>query len=195
VDFITKEHIHLPTKPSLKQEVIDFKEPSDVINEIDFIEFKQKWSLVQTSITNKQKKETLEDLIRFMFNSITGLQVRHMNVRTATEEIDIMVSNESKSMFWSRLGNPIFVECKNWSEKIEAKHLRDFIGKLKAQNVTTGFFISKMGVTKGFEALIRESKQEGVGIITLTGNDLEEIAQGKNPTNKIQEIFYKNYTI
>lgn len=58
----------------------------------------------------------------------------------------------------------------------------------------TGFVITTTKFTKGCKQMIREYKKEGKSIILLDTDDLEEMAQGANPTDRIREKFYKNYT-
>ena len=193
--FTFKELLNFLNYPLSKSKFdgMDILKRSKIRQEINFKEFSEIWCAVKKARTKKQKKESLETLAAFLFNSIKGLQVKHKNVRAAAEEIDLIVANESSLPFWHNLGNPFFVECKNWSKKVEPKDLRDFKGKLESHGIKTGFLISLMGFTKGCKKIVRETKQKGLCIICLVGEDLEEIAKGVNPTDKIKEKFYENY--
>lgn len=145
--------------------------------------------------TNDEKKKTLEKLATFLFSSIDKSISVLPNVRTSTEEIDLLLKNESTAPFWQRLGSPIFVECKNWSTPVGTNVLRDFKGKMETQGIRNGILISVAGITgdswRGAKAYLKEQKMIGYFIILLDQKDLEEIALGRlSPAEKISEKYY-----
>ena len=72
------------------------------------------WNRVRTETDPNEKGRALEDMVAHIFQSIPGFVVEQ-RVRTATEELDIFVRNESADDFWRRLGPYFVIECKNWS--------------------------------------------------------------------------------
>lgn len=69
-----------------------------------------------------------------------------------------------------------------------------FKDKLETQGVKVGILIAVKGITgtkkKDAVLKIREYKQRGFRIVLLTGEDIEDICDGVNPTDKLQEKYY-----
>lgn len=150
--------------------------------------------------TNKEKKETLETLAGFIFSSIDKNISVLPNVRTTTEEIDLLLRNESSTLFWQRLGSPVLVECKNWSTPVGINVLRDFKGKMETQGTRYGILISMAGITgniwRGAVTYLKEQRMIGYFIIILDRKDLEDIASRvATPAEKISEKYYWLFTI
>jgi len=151
-----------------------------------------------TAETNKEKKDSLEKVGVLLVKMIEGLDVIKVNVNTETEEIDIIVKNESRDSFWQRLPTPFLIECKNWSKPVGAKEIRDFDGKMN--EITFRIMISTNGVTgknerKDARGVIRDARIRGRHIIVLDKEDLKDIASGGHPAEKINEKFYEIYKL
>ena len=148
--------------------------------------------------TNKEKKDSLEKVGVLLIKMIEGLDVLETNVNTETEEIDILVKNESEDPFWQRLPTPFLVECKNWSKPVGAKEIRDFDGKM--DEITFRIMISIDGVTgkserKAAKGVIRDARIKGRHIIVLDKEDLKDVASGMHPAEKINAKFYEIYKL
>jgi hypothetical protein len=148
--------------------------------------------------TNDEKKKNLEALGAMLIEMIEGLKVMGKDVRTETEEIDLMVINESEHRFWRRLSNPFLVECKNWSKPVGASEIRSFDGKKK--NIRFRIMIAINGITGKGEredarGVIRDLCNEGRHIVVLDKKDLEDIAKGTHPTDKISAKYYELYEL
>jgi len=148
--------------------------------------------------TNKDKGESLEGLAQILIDMIEGLDVIEKNVNTETEEIDLLVKNESPLPFWMRLPNPFLVECKNWSKPVGAKEIRDFKGKM--DEISFRIMIAINGVTgKGerdaAKGVIRDARKQKNHIVILDKEDLGDIAKGMHPAEKINEKFYELYRL
>ena len=115
--------------------------------EIDFGELKKHWNDVKNAKTNKEKKDTLEGLAEFLFNSIERIEVIAKDARTSAEEIDLILKNESDDSFWRQLGTPLLVECKNWSRKIGTDEVIIFKDKLDTAGTRVGILIAIKGIT------------------------------------------------
>ena len=76
--------------------------------------------------------------------SIPGFERVSTKLRTESEEIDIVIPNESSEPLWQRQGDYILGECKHWSKKVDPKEFSHFFVKLKRRNGRSklGFFIS-----------------------------------------------------
>ena len=75
----------------------------------------------------------LEGLLAFMFGQVKGLRVVETNLRTATEEIDIVLQTDREvDAPWYQDGVPfVLVESKNWSSTVGSAELSTFITKVQ----------------------------------------------------------------
>ena len=182
----------IKTKESEETLQIPFRPP---LPSFDFRTFRVLLDKVYNAKTNEAKKESLEKLTSFLFNNIDkGISVL-ANIRTTTEEIDLLLKNESSEVFWQRLNSPILVECKNWSRPVGTKTLRDFVGKMETQGVKAGIFVSKSRISRNSRFILKEQRSKGRYIVLLDGSDLKEIANGKSPIEKIREKYYSLFAI
>ena len=149
---------------------------------------------VKNARTNVAKKRSLEDLAEYLLNGIKGLEVISRNPRGPSEEVDLIVANESKNEFFRRLGNPLLVECRHRRKPATSKDIRDFSGKMRSMAIKTGFLFSLKGITGDkydAQSALRDAKKEGKDIIVLDTNDLLRISQGESPIAVIRNAFYR----
>ena len=109
-----------------------------------------------------------------------------------------MVKNESSDTFWQRFETPFLVECKNWSKPVGAREIRDFDGKMR--EIRFRILISVNGITGKKErddakGVIRDARKEGRIIVVLDKNDLEDIAKGMHPAEKINAKYYEVFKL
>src|SRR5437870_5007521 len=69
-----------------------------------------------------EKGKALEDLLAALLASIEGFIVIGRDSNTATEEIDIVIRNQSREGAWQKESPIILVECKNWHAKRVGKN-------------------------------------------------------------------------
>jgi hypothetical protein len=165
----------------------------------DYSWFKMSLERVLSAKTKDEKKKSFENLANFMLGSIDPSISVWQNVLTATEEIDLLLKNEANDPFWLRLGSPILVECKYWKKPIGTSVLRDFKGKLDSHGIKTGILLAYSGITgnewRAAKLYLKELKASGYHIIYLDKDDLDEIAKGATPSQKIIEKYYWLFTI
>jgi hypothetical protein len=150
--------------------------------------------LVNSASSNIAKKESLEDLSKYLLNGIKGLKVIQRDYRGPSEELDILVANESSDAPLKSMGNPIAVECRHRRKPASSKDIRDFWGKLTAVGLKGGILISLKGVTGDrYDAIgvIRDARKSGVLIVLITLEDLSQVADGKKPLEIIRDCFYR----
>jgi hypothetical protein len=146
-----------------------------------FIEFKADvWAeglrLVETASTNKEKKDSLENFAELLLNTISGLRLVKKNAELAAEEIDLLAANN----WMAGWGDPILVECKNWTKPVGSVEIVSFRHKLKSNQCRTGILIAKNGVTGTITSdgtlLIREALQvDGIRLVLLSLDDLKAV--------------------
>jgi len=151
--------------------------------------------LVKNASSNIAKKNTLENLAAYLFNSLEGFSVIKRNYRGPSEEIDLLVANESNDVFSASLGTPLVVECRHRKTPASSKDIRDFKGKLEDAGLKSGILITLKGVAGDrydAVAVIREARKAGMSIVVVSMNDLISIGEGKDPIETIKECFYRH---
>jgi hypothetical protein len=77
--------------------------------------------MVKNASSNVSKKNTLESLAEYLFNNLKGFKVLEKDYRGPSEEIDLLVANESQDPVFRDIGNPIAVECRHRKNQQAAK--------------------------------------------------------------------------
>jgi hypothetical protein len=137
-----------------------------------------------------EKGKSLEDLVCQLFMTIPGFSVsdRGDRVRTATEEIDVVVTNNSDDPRFKREGAIILVECKNWSGKKRCgkNELGAFERKVENRNdrCSLGFFVSWNGFAVTFEREQLRGSRERILIVPLTGTDIRAAVANNSITTR-----------
>lgn len=141
----------------------------------------------EAATTNDSKGKSFEALAHYLFSSVPSLICKYSNLSTRSSEIDIVIEyNPSNGVLplFEELGRYCFVECKNWSKPVGAKHIRDFIGKLDKCKVKLGVIFAKNGVTgehSGLDA-IREVHsafdRNGPIVLVFSLEDVRTIEDG-----------------
>lgn len=128
---------------------------------------------VTTARTADEKGRTLEELCSRLFLSVAGLTVTG-RIRTATEEIDITVLNDSQEPRLRREGAVILAECKNWTGQCGKNEFVIFKEKLenRSRRSTIGFLISWNGFADTItKEMLRGSREETL-VVPLSGDDI-----------------------
>lgn len=134
-----------------------------------------------------EKGIQLELFMNQLFTSIEGLEIHEMRKKLKGEEIDIILKNQVNSTFWAALSSPfIFVECKNWSNKVTPTELRDFIVKIRNHRMMTKIeiIISVNGFTQGVYDQLK-NEYEFI-ILLISGAEIEKVL--KNPHEMSKEL-------
>lgn len=150
------------------------------------------------------KGKLLEDVIKEIIELVPGLRVVGSRVTNEIQEIDIVVRNFNKTNVWADFESVFFVECKNWFKKKKpgADKIRDFKGKLENKNIKTGIFVAPNGISEGKgDSKIRGTNGQidkyfhnGTKIVLLEDEDIYEILNCEEVTDKINEKFIELYS-
>jgi hypothetical protein len=128
------------------------------------------------------KGAALESLMAALFEQVPGFAVWERDVRTETEEIDLILLNDSQDPVYSRDGPLVLVECKNWTTKPGRPDFSVLEGKIRNRHnrCTVAFFVSWSGFTEtAWRETIRLSRENYV-IVFLTGSDVRRAALAGN---------------
>ena len=138
-----------------------------------------------TAVGNTEKGRTLEEFASYFFGCLEGVTVEERDIHTESEEIDLVLWNSQTDDVLKPMDGIIFVECKNWSKRVDAKALDSFIGKLRRRSLKTGILVATNGITGGYLKgengdigavdIIKSALQESIKVITITKEDLEHI--------------------
>ena len=130
---------------------------------------------VETATSTDAKGRSLEELVSRLFESVAGFSVTD-RVRTATEEIDLSILNDSDEPRFRREGAVLLAECKNWSGKCGKNEFVIFKEKIenRSRRSTLGFLISWNGFkTTLTKERLRGSREETL-VVPITGKDVRQ---------------------
>jgi len=144
-------------------------------------------------ITDKRKKgKVFEDFTKKLLVLEHGFLIDKPNKQTINEEIDILVQNKVTSTHWIMYGSPyIMVECKNKSEPIESKELRDFITKIENHSgyCTLGLFLSTSGFTKGCKTELVSLRRTPIKLALIDGKSIDNFFKSNMEVKEFLEQF------
>lgn len=123
------------------------------------------------------KGSKLEIFFASLFHKKFGFDVIKKNLLTETQELDIVLKNVSTNEFVKSLNSPfILVECKNWTNAVGAAEARVFESKYReaGRKVNLGIFVAINGVSKPFKSLLNNLVRDGVNVIVIDNNDIEQ---------------------
>jgi hypothetical protein len=152
----------------------------------DRAKLKVAWKAVESAVTAADKGRTLEELAAQLFGGIDYLNVKYRGIPTASSEIDLVLEyqNANHTNVFDEYGRYSLVECKNWSNAVGAKHVRDFVGKLQKTKTHLGFMCTTNGITgaNGGEDALREQKwtfdSHRILIVVLAADHYEDVLRG-----------------
>lgn len=155
------------------------------VKDKSFESLEKLWRKMLSSSDKNEKGRLLEEILSFLIGKDENFIVRERNLRTESEEIDIIAENTGMTRFYSQLKCPIILyECKNWSSKIGSKEIRDFAQKI--QNRPR--LLCSVGVLVTVSKLTKDASTELVGyrgkdflIAILERKDVETILDKRLP--------------
>lgn len=143
-----------------------------------------KWERAsQSKLSNYEKGHRLELFLATIIEAVRGLQIVRKNVRTETQELDLVVKNVVRGIFWQSLNSPfILIECKNWSQPVGTSEARVFESKLRqaGPRFGLGIFVATNGVTGPFSQHLASIRREGITAVVITNNDIGDLLSSTN---------------
>ncbi|XCA83501.1 DNA (cytosine-5-)-methyltransferase [Exiguobacterium mexicanum] len=148
-------------------------------------------SQIESETNSQEKGKILEVLIKIFFEEVKNFEVS-TNIRTRTEEIDIVIKNNSKKNPWKEEGVIIIGECKNWNKKCGKNDFVIFKQKIENRNkrVRLGFFISWAGFTDTYlKERLRSSGDETL-IIPIDGDQIKKAIESGCVEKFLMDMYY-----
>jgi hypothetical protein len=136
---------------------------------------------VENAKSPDDKGRSLEELFSRLLESIPGFSVTG-RIKTATEEIDISILNDSQDARFRRESAMLLGECKNWSGKCGKNEFVIFKEKLENRNrrCSLGFLLSWNGFAETVtKEMLRGSRDEYL-IVPITGEHIRAAVRDKN---------------
>lgn len=160
-------------------------------NENSLLMYPELINKVKTTKEIEDKGKYLEELIVRFFSEVQGFKIIERK-RTKTEEIDIVIINDSEQNFWKSESNLILVECKNWNKPAGKNEYVAFREKLENRRgrAKLGFFVSAKGFAKTFELEDMRNSKTDLLIIPI---DLKQIISIIDTQNNFTEELQKLY--
>jgi len=89
-----------------------------------FVSLAGLWKKAMSSMDKNEKGKLLEDFFALFIGKDENFVVTERNLRTESEELDIVVENKGMTQFFSQISCPLILfECKNWLSKIGSKEI------------------------------------------------------------------------
>lgn len=137
--------------------------------------------------TAPNKGVALEHFCAEFFGSVPGITVAERNLLSDahSQEIDIVLDNDWPECL-RLLGDPFFVEAKNWSSPVGSAEVAWFDWKLRLGGVTGGLLVAANGITgssadgTSARAIVKQASLEGRQIYVVTP---DELLACKSPVN------------
>jgi hypothetical protein len=151
--------------------------------EVGYSEIKRLWEAAKKTDNPNRKGKLLEELFVQLIQVDGNFTLCQRNVRTKSEEIDIVIQSDISSPFWSGLSSPlILLECKNWKDKVGVKEVRDFAGKIENRPkllCRIGFLIAVSGFTSDAEEELVGYRARDFVLATIGGSEVEDLVHSK----------------
>jgi len=145
---------------------------------------------------SKEKGDSLELLMAYLFLSSPFFEVIK-NIAGPDAETDLIIRNNNfGDAVFGEIGRYILVECRNKTDKVDAKALRDFGGKVIQSSCNSGILVSLSGITgqgDGIGAdrtILKFQQRHGVTIVPIS---VDEIEKGVKEEIPIADLLISEY--
>lgn len=143
---------------------------------------------VETEPNPQRKGDALEKLLAALFTSVSGVQVVMANVRTESEEIDLVVEHDGTAAFWDERPM-ILVEAKNWSSRCGKNEFVALRAKLenRHQRASLGFLVSWNGFAETVETEILRASRELLMVVPVDGDQVRRAVAGESWSSVLEQ--------
>ncbi|RCJ37476.1 hypothetical protein A6769_11220 [Nostoc punctiforme NIES-2108] len=150
---------------------------------------------VEKASSNDERGRSLEELVSRLFETMPGFTVKD-RIRTATEEIDITVLNDSNDPRFKRESAILLAECKNWSDKCGKNEFVLFKEKIdnRSNRCYLGFLISWNGFKDTVTKEMLRGSREHTLVVPITGKDIRAAIRNNNFADVLASCWEKAIT-
>ncbi|TEX16545.1 acetylglutamate semialdehyde dehydrogenase [Bacillus cereus] len=188
----------------MEAELNRFKAVTSFSNEElkDYSVILKKFKFIHESkeVTTNEKGKILEEIVNYIVSKSIVFDL-HRNLRTSTNEIDLLVNLNWRGKQFKEKGfiqfedNQLICECKNYKKKIDVTWVGKFYSLLSCSTCRLGILFSYKGLTgKGWNDaiglskkvyLLKEKEDEKIKIIDFNIEDFNLLEQGESFLNII----------
>jgi hypothetical protein len=136
---------------------------------------------VETSHSSDERGRALEELLGKLLSAVPGFSVTG-RIKTATEEIDLVVLNGSDDPLWRKESQLLIVECKNWSGKCGKNEFVVFHSKIENRKgrCRLGFLVSWNGFAETISKEMLRGSREDILVVPVTGKEIRAAVRDQN---------------
>jgi len=130
-----------------------------------------------TAPNSDVKGDKLEELVKYLFDKISGVSFHKKNVLDGVraQELDVVFLNDKRVSDLHFLDFVIITECKNTTDRLGSIGVRWFVDKLRDRGLPNGILISLSGITgvadgvsNAHSEVINAVIRDGVSVLVLT---------------------------
>jgi len=160
-------------------------------NVYKLVEIPELYDMADKEENSQVKGAILEELVSRLLSNIDGFTVKE-RVRTETEEIDLVIRNQSNNITWARESALILVECKNWSTKIGKNEFVVFRSKINNRNsrAKIGILVSWNGFSSTVSLEDMRNCKDDIVIIKLDKNNIKDMIADGNYLKQLTEFYF-----
>lgn len=148
---------------------------------------------VENAKSSHEKGNSLEQLLAQLLAEIEGFSIAGLQKRTKTEEIDIVVLNQSKKAPYDKDESLILIECKNWSGKCGKNEFVLFKEKIENRSgrSTLGFLVSWNGFAETFTRESLRGSRAKILVVPLSGQQIKQAVAENNFEKCLYNAWYE----
>jgi len=153
-------------------------------------EIRQTWAAARTEPDPNRKGKLLEDLMVLLLATIPGWESASPRRHNDLEEIDVFVRNESTDALWSKEGQCILAECKNWSKPVGAPEVERFAYKMEHRygRCRLGLFIAPSGFSETVKLEILTRRKDSLLILLLDADGLTRLVEAGDRSAFLKQL-------
>ena len=157
-------------------------------------------ALTDADISSDKRGDVFEAFSTSFFGLIKGWRMIDHNARLNDCEIDIIYDiTQGPDVLKARMGEHIYVECKNRRGKANVRDVSHFVSNLMSRNLKAGVFFSYNGISgyrpenwrksnAAYQRIIDVHRQNGMLVIPMVAEDIEVIRNGKNLVDHLVDL-------
>ncbi len=139
--------------------------------------------------SNYQKGVRFENAIEYLISNLTELKIMAKRAHNTREEIDISCCNLSSDEELWKLGAFIYIECKNWQQKVNVKIIRELGYIMLYKGHTTTILIAKNDLSKNAYAEIKRLALQEKYILPINLSELRSLQKPSDFLDLIKAKF------
>ncbi|MBK9263995.1 MAG: response regulator [Polyangiaceae bacterium] len=149
------------------------------------------WDAVRNEKDRQRKGLLLEHLMELILKTIPGFNRLGSRMKNETEELDILVQNNSPDPFWQKESPYILVECKNWSSQhVGTKEVRDLLGKIedRYQRCRLAVLVAVGGFADTVRLELAKGAKGNQLVMLMGAGDLDNLVKSADRNEVLKDV-------